>query len=113
MSGKQHEKHEINRKAFEARHVRTNEVRAFGKLAYASMYVKGEELCAIREEARVIRELQGKPARNWVVERLTESGEWLTADKSMQCPTFEHAVRSVQGMSQYRVRRLFGRSRHN
>jgi hypothetical protein len=47
-----------------------------------------------------------------VVERHVRGDLWVTADRTMQSDTFEKAINLVSGLSQYRVRRLYGRRGH-
>lgn len=112
----QHERHIGKRRAFEARHVHNNRVRAFGSIAYATGYGKLDELRMQTAERRIIRDLSGKPVRNWVVERRVDThapdgrvtGEtWVTAGRGEQCATREEADRFVRGWPGYRVRRLW------
>jgi hypothetical protein len=109
---KEHSKHEGKRRAFEAQHVRTGKIRAFGTLAYAQIYQQQDERAAQAAEARIIRDLKGHRERNWVVERHVRGDLWVTADRTMQSDTFEKAINLVSGLSQYRVRRLYGRRGH-
>lgn len=104
---KQHVQHVGSRKAFEARHVRTNRVEAFGVLAYATGYGRLEELEMQRGEARIIRQCQGVKERDWVVERHVRADLWISADRGMQGATREEADNLIRGWPQYRVRRLY------
>lgn len=104
---KQHVQHVGSRKGFEARHIRNGRIEAFGTLAYATGYGKLEELAALRDERKIIRECQGIRERDWVVERFVRGDLWVSADRGMQGATREEADNLVRGFKQYRIRRLY------
>jgi len=91
MHHEQHEKAAGARAGFEARHGKKGGVRAFGRIAFATIYTK---------EAGA----KPKAQRDWFLEWRHPSGTWLTVKAPDQPKTFMGALNRCRGMEHaYRV----------
>jgi hypothetical protein len=101
-------RHETKAKGFEAQHIRTGEVRAFGTLEGSSVYEQLQN-----DAAAVVWRPEKYAPKAWFVERRLGSGQWVTASRGMQGRTLEEAKLIASAMPGYRVvtRDCFGRYR--
>ncbi len=97
----------------QGRHQRRPELRAYGSIAYATVYSELDERREQRDERKLIDKLQGRAKQPpaWLVEIKHDSGLWVTAEKAMQGSTLQGAVNLARMSDRYRVvvRDSFGR----